>query len=276
MSQTALLFLVSFFMGYAAEAVRPNLVLIYIDDMGYGDIGPFGSSKNRTPRLDQMARDGMKLTSFYAAPVCSVSRAQVMTGCYGPRVSVPGVFFPAGRSGLNPEEDTIAEQLRELGYATACIGKWHLGDQPAFLPTHHGFDYYYGIPYSNDMNRKSKATGLSVCPVLRNDKVLKLIEPEGQSDITREYTEEVLAFIRKHKDHPFFVYLPHTAVHVPVFPGKDFAGKSRNGRYGDWVEELDWSTGALLDGLKELGLEKNTLVIFTSDNGPWLSKDGRR
>ncbi len=256
----------------AAPASKPNFVIIYIDDMGYSDIGPFGSTKNRTPQLDRMAREGMKLTSFYAAPVCSVSRAQVMTGCYGQRVSVQGVFFPAGKNGLNPKENTIAELLKKQGYATACIGKWHLGDQPEFLPTNHGFDYYYGIPYSNDMNRKSSKTGESVCPLLKNDKVFKLLDGEGQSHVTREYTEEAVKFIHENKERPFFVYLPHTAVHVPIYPGKEFQGKSMNGRYGDWVEELDWSAGAILQALRELKLDRKTLVIFTSDNGPWLSK----
>ena len=266
------LFVLSVVIVSAAPAKRPNIVLIFIDDMGYGDIGPFGSVKNRTPRLDRMAAEGMRFTSFYAAPVCSVSRAQVLTGCYGQRVSVPGVFFPAGKNGLNPEENTVAELMREAGYATACVGKWHLGDQPEFLPTNHGFDYYYGIPYSNDMNRKATDTGKTVCPLLRNDQVIELLEPADQARVTADYTEEAIKFIREHREGPFFVYLPHTAVHVPIWPGKPFAGKSANGRYGDWVEELDWSTGRILDTLRELGIARNTLVIFTSDNGPWLSK----
>ena len=157
-----LLFLLVWMSLTESMSARPNLVLIFIDDMGYGDIGPFGSQLNRTPHLDRMAKEGRKLTSFYAAPVCSASRAQLLTGCYAPRVGVPGVFFPAGRNGLNPQEHTVAEYLRELGYATMCVGKWHLGDQPEFLPTRHGFDGYFGIPYSNDMGRTAAATA-SVC-----------------------------------------------------------------------------------------------------------------
>ncbi|MHC5056872.1 MAG: sulfatase family protein [Planctomycetota bacterium] len=253
-------------------AGKPNLVVIFIDDMGYGDIGPYGSTLNRTPNLDRMATEGMMLTSFYAAPVCSASRAQIMTGCYAPRVSVPGVFFPAGPRGLNPKEHTVAEYLREAGYATMCVGKWHLGDQVEFLPTRQGFDGYLGIPYSNDMGRKSLEDGRSVHPLVRDDKVAELLENEDQRRITREYTEEAVRFITANANRPFFLYLPHTAMHVPLFPHRDFAGKSRNGTYGDWVEEVDWSVGQVLDTLKRLGVERNTFVLFTSDNGPWASK----
>jgi arylsulfatase A len=255
-----------------AASANPNFVLIYIDDMGYGDIGPYGSKLNRTPNLDRMAAEGMKLTSFYAAPVCSASRAQLLTGCYAPRVSVPGVFFPAGPKGLNPRERTVAEYLKELGYATTCIGKWHLGDQPEFLPTNQGFDHYFGIPYSNDMQRNSLEDGRRVTPLLRDDKVAELLEDEGQRRVTREYTEEAVKFIEEADEKPFFLYLPHTAMHVPLFPHKDFAGKSKNGTYGDWVEEVDWSVGQILDVLRRKQLSENTLVIFTSDNGPWASK----
>ncbi len=257
-----------------AEAVsaKPNFVLIYIDDMGYGDIGPYGSKLNRTPNLDRMAAEGMKLTSFYAAPVCSASRAQLLTGCYAPRVSVPGVFFPAGPKGLSPRERTVAEYLKELGYSTTCIGKWHLGDQPEFLPTNQGFDHYFGIPYSNDMQRNSLEDGRRVTPLLRDDKVAELLEDDGQRRVTREYTEEAVNFIEATSDKPFFLYLPHTAMHVPLFPHEDFAGKSKNGTYGDWVEEVDWSVGQILDVLRRKKIFENTLVIFTSDNGPWASK----
>lgn len=251
---------------------KPNLVLIFIDDMGYGDIGPFGSELNRTPNLDRMAAEGMKLTSFYAAPVCSASRAQLMTGSYAPRVSVPGVFFPAGKNGLNPEEHTVADYLRESGYATMCVGKWHLGDQREFLPTNNGFDGYYGIPYSNDMARPNSEDGRSVHPLMRDTEPEELLENEGQRRITRLYTEEALKFITANKEKPFFLYMPHTAMHVPLFPHQDFAGKSNNGTYGDWVEEVDWSVGQVLESLKKLGLDENTLVVFTSDNGPWASK----
>lgn len=260
--------------AFAEESDKPSFVLIFIDDMGYGDIGPFGSTKNRTPHLDQMAEEGMKLTSFYAAPVCSASRAQLLTGSYAPRVSVPGVFFPAGGRGLNPDEHTVAEYLQESGYATACFGKWHLGDQPDFLPTRHGFDTYFGIPYSNDMGRVSTETGLKVHPLMQDETVGELIEDEAQRRITREYTERSVAFIEEKSkaDEPFFLYLPHTAMHVPLFPHPDFAGKSNNGTYGDWVEEVDWSVGQILETLRRLKIENNTLVLFTSDNGPWASK----
>lgn len=250
----------------------PNLVLIFIDDMGYGDIGPYGSALNRTPNLSRMAAEGMKLTSFYAAPVCSASRAQLLTGCYAPRVSVPGVFFPAGSKGLNPAETTVAEYLRELGYATACFGKWHLGDQKEFLPTRQGFDQYFGIPYSNDMQRNSLEDSRRVVPLLRDETVAELLEDEGQRRVTREYTQEAVKFIESHKSSPFFLYLPHTAVHVPLFPHPDFVGKSQNGTYGDWVEEVDWSVGEILNALRRSRLDQNTLVLFTSDNGPWVSR----
>ncbi len=251
---------------------KPNVVLIFIDDMGYGDIGPFGSTKNRTPNLDRMAREGMKLTSFYAAPVCSVSRAQVMTGCYGMRVSITGVFPPASARGINAQEHTLGELMKAQGYATMCIGKWHLGDQPEFLPTRHGFDHYFGLPYSNDMMKTATANGQRVVPLVRDEKVEELLTDEAQTQIVERYTDEAVKFITQSKDRPFFLYLPHTAVHTPVHPGAAFAGKSANGRFGDWVEEVDWSVGRVLDTLRTLKLAENTLVMFSSDNGPWLTK----
>ncbi len=254
------------------HSAPPNVVIIFIDDLGYADIGPFGAPKQKTPNLDKMAREGMKLTSFYAAPVCSVSRAQLMTGCYGARISVPGVYFPGHSNGLNPTETTIAEHLKMQGYATQCIGKWHLGDQPEFLPTKQGFDHYFGIPYSNDMQKTAKDTGAKVVPLLRDDQVAELLTDEAQSRIVERYTEEALGFIRTNKEKPFFLYFPHTAVHTPIWPGEKFRGKSQNGRFGDWVEEVDWSVGRVLDTLRELKLDENTLVLFTSDNGPWLIK----
>jgi arylsulfatase A len=256
----------------AAAPAQPNVVIIFIDDMGYGDIGPFGATRQKTPHLDRMAREGMKLTSFYAAPVCSVSRAQLLTGSYGARISVPGVYPPASRNGLNPAEVTIAERLKALGYATACIGKWHVGDHPSFLPTRQGFDRYLGIPYSNDMQRKSTQTGERVVPLVRDEQVAELLTDEAQSKIVARYTDEALRFIRDSRDRPFFLYLPHTAVHTPIFPGAAFRGKSAHGRFGDWVEEVDWSTGRILDTLRDLKLDTRTLVVFTSDNGPWLIK----
>ena len=276
MKTTALLFSALFLVALnAAEpptSPKPNIVIVFIDDLGYGDIGPFGATQQKTPNLDRMASEGMKLTSFYAAPVCSVSRAQLLTGCYGARISVPGVYGPGGKNGLNPAEHTIAERMKENGYATLCVGKWHVGDQPEFLPTRQGFDHYFGIPYSNDMQQKSTATGGKVVPLLRDDQVEELLTDDAQSRIVERYTEEALGFIRKSKDQPFLLYLAHTAVHTPIHPGAAFAGKSANGRFGDWVEEVDWSTGRILDTLRELKLDERTLVIFTSDNGPWLIK----
>ncbi len=256
----------------AAVPVKPNVVLIFIDDMGYGDIGPFGSTLNRTPHLDRMAREGLKLTSFYAAPVCSVSRAQVNTGCYGARVSIPGVFPPGSKNGINDSEKTVAELLKTQGYATMCIGKWHLGDQPAFLPTRHGYDRYFGLPYSNDMMRPSVQTGSSVVPLMRGEQVIELLAGDDQDRLTERYTDEALKFIQENRARPFFLYLPHTAVHVPIHPGKKFQGRSPHGRYSDWVEEVDESVGRVLAALREWQLDTNTLVIFTSDNGPWLPK----
>lgn len=252
---------------------RPNIVMIFMDDLGYGDIGPFGSTKNRTPALDRMAREGMKLTSFYAAPVCSASRAQVQTGCYAPRVSIPGVLGPNSATGLNPAEATVATLLKGEGYATMCIGKWHLGDQPEFLPQRYGYDHYFGIPYSNDMDKPKAGTSTKVVPLLRDDKVIELLDDAAQEKLVRVYTEEAVKFIRANQKQPFFLYLPHSAVHTPIHPGREFRGKSANGQLGDWVEETDWSTGRVLDTLRELKLDSNTLVIFTSDNGPWLVKD---
>ena len=259
---------------------RPNIILIFADDLGYGDIGPFGSTKSRTPNLDRMATEGMKLTSFYAAPVCTPSRAQVLTGCYAKRVSLPNVIFPAAPVGLNPAEHTVAELLKERGYATMCIGKWHVGDQPEFLPTRHGFDHYFGLPYSNDMGGPAPGTSQAAqrrdrrppLPLIRDDKVIETVSPAQQDALTARYTDEAVKFIQAHKDGPFFLYFAHTAVHVPLHPGEKFKGKSANGPYGDWVEEIDWSVGRVFDTLRELKLTQQTLVIFSSDNGPWLTQ----
>jgi arylsulfatase A-like enzyme len=265
-------FLLAALLTAVASARQPNVVVIFIDDMGYGDIGPFGATKQRTPHLDRMAKEGMKLTSFYATPVCSVSRAQMMTGCYGARVSVPGVYFPGQSVGLNPSEVTVAERLKEKGYATQMVGKWHLGDQPEFLPTRQGFDHYLGIPYSNDMLKKSADTKVPVVPLLRDEQIAELMDGEGQRRLVELYTKEAVDFIGRNKDKPFYLYFAHNAVHTPIYPGAAFAGKSQNGRFGDWVEEVDWSVGQVLDALRSQGLDKDTLVVFTSDNGPWLTK----
>ena len=259
-------------LAVTTSARSPNVVVIFIDDMGYGDIGPYGATKQRTPHLDRMAKEGMKLTSFYAAPVCSVSRAQMMTGCYGARVSVPGVYFPGQSVGLNPSEVTVAERLKDKGYVTQIIGKWHLGDQPEFLPTRQGFDHYLGIPYSNDMLKKNAETKIPVVPLLRDEKIVELMDGDAQSRLVEIYTKEAVDFIGRNKDKPFYLYFAHNAVHTPIHPGAAFAGKSSNGRFGDWVEEVDWSVGQVLDALRSQGLDKDTLVVFTSDNGPWLIK----
>jgi arylsulfatase A-like enzyme len=276
---TSLLLLDAWSACVAAEpAAKPNIVVILIDDMGYGDIGCFGSKMNRTPNLDRMVSEGMKMTSFYSAPLCSASRSQIMTGCYARRLSMPSVLFPDSGTGINPSEKTIADLLKPLGYATMIVGKWHLGDQPEFLPTQHGFDHYFGLPYSNDMGgetvkgndtaKKGKGNGKNSrppLPLIRDDKVIEA--PANQDTLTSRYTDEAVKFITENKDHPFFLYLPHTAVHHPWHPGDAFKGKSKNGLYGDWIEEMDWSVGRVLATLKELKLDKNTLVIFTSDNG---------
>jgi arylsulfatase A-like enzyme len=268
----------------AADTPKPNLVIILIDDMGYGDIGPFGSKLNRTPNLDRMASEGMRLTSFYAAPVCTPSRAQMMTGCYAKRVSMPNVIFPACPTGLSAREHTVAGLLKQQGYATMAIGKWHLGDQPEFLPTRRGFDHYLGLPYSNDMGgptnppanqeaktkKNSEAQPRPPLPLVRDGKVIEA--PADQDTLTARYTTEAVNFITANKDRPFFLYLAHSAVHVPLHPGAAFKGKSANGTYGDWVEEVDWSAGQVLDTLRALKLAERTLVLFTSDNGPWLTQ----
>lgn len=250
---------------------RPNFIIIFCDDLGYGDIGCFGSKVHRTPNLDRMAAEGMRFTSFYVScSVCSPSRASLMTGCYPRRVNMHQdshgkcVLFPVDGKGLNPKEITIAEILKQRDYATCCIGKWHLGDQPEFLPTRQGFDHYFGIPYSNDMGVRQRTENPPL-PLLRDEEVIEA--PAVQDTLTKRYTEEAIEFISKNKDRPFFLYLPHTMVHDPLNPGKEFRGKSANGLYGDAVEEIDASTGQILNTLKGLGLDENTLVVFTSDNG---------
>ena len=268
----------------AANTPKPNFVIILIDDMGYGDIGPFNSKLNRTPNLDRMAAEGMKFTSFYAAPVCTPSRAQMMTGCYAKRVSMSRIIFPVCPIGLSAREHTVAELLKKQGYATMAIGKWHLGDQKEFLPTRRGFDHYLGLPYSNDMGGPASASAKKPgknkprdeaalpppLPLIRDQEVVEA--PVNQDTITSRYTEEAVKFITANKDRPFFLYLPHTAVHVPLHPGVAFKGKSANGAYGDWVEEVDWSVGRVLDTLRKLNLAQRTMVLFTSDNGPWLDQ----
>jgi arylsulfatase A len=240
-------------------AKSPNVVLIFADDMGYGDLGCYGS-KIRTPNLDRMAKEGMRFTNFYSAnPVCSPSRAALLTGRYPTRCGIPTVLWPQDTNGLSATEVTIPQMLKPKGYRSMAIGKWHLGDRPEFLPTNHGFDQYFGIPYSNDMTPRV---------LMRNTEV---IEKEANlSTLTQRYTEEAVKFIEESKDAPFFLYIPHTYPHIPLGASEKFLGKSPQGLYGDVVEELDWSVGEVLKTLKKLGLEENTLVMFTSDNGPWF------
>ena len=262
------------FSAVSMAADKPNFVLIFVDDLGYADIGPFGSKLHRTPHLDKMADEGRKLTSFYVtAPVCTPSRSSLLTGSYPRRVGLDEsekgqwVLFPGNREGLSPDEITLAEMLKEVGYKTACVGKWHLGDQRPFLPTRHGFDSYFGIPFSNDMGHDSRRQPYRYppLPLLRGEDVIE--EEPDQRLITKRYTEEALKFIEDNKEGPFFLYLPHTMPHWPQYSSEKFAGKSQNGPWGDAVEEIDWSTGRILAKLDELGIDDNTMVVFTSDNG---------
>jgi len=257
--------LLSWLLGGLARAdATPNIVLIFIDDLGYADIGPFGNQEVRTPHLDKFAAEGMKFTSFYATPVCSMSRACLMTGCYNTRVSVPGVLFPNSTVGLNPGEITLAEIVKQKGYATCAIGKWHLGHHPEFMPLRQGFDRFFGLPYSNDMQAGRK--NMPPLPLYDDEKVIET-QPD-QSQLTRRYTEQAVKFIRDHQGAPFFVYLPHTMIHGPLAASEAFLGKSKMGLVGDAIEEIDWSVGQIMAALQELKLDENTLVIFSSDNGP--------
>ena len=249
---------------------RCNVVLIFCDDLGYGDLGCYGSTVNRTPNIDRLAAEGQRFTDFYSSsPVCTPSRASLMTGCYPRRVGLHEdatghwVLIPRSRRGLSPDETTLPEIMKAAGYATACIGKWHLGDQIQHLPTVHGFDKYFGIPYSNDMQQAGR--GDPPLPLVEQATVIEA--PADQSQLTQQYTREAVEFIEDHQREPFFLYLPHTFPHLPLHASERFLGKSKNGRYGDSVEEIDWSTGEFLDCLKRLGLKDNTMVIFTSDNG---------
>jgi arylsulfatase A len=256
---------------------QPNIVLINCDDLGYGDLGCYGSTVNKTPVLDKMAEEGLKFTDFYmASPVCSPSRGAMMTGCYPPRIGFGSfdshwVLFPGQPVGLSPDEITIAKVLKESGYATKLIGKWHCGDQPEFLPTRHGFDEYYGIPYSNDMGRQGDVL-YPPLPLLRNETVIQQ-QPE-LSALTERYVEESVRFIRDHAERPFFLYLAHMYVHLPLYVQDRFARESGNGRYGAAVACIDWATGVILHELRTLGLDKDTLVIFTSDNGSRCRGEG--
>ncbi len=265
----AALLLSSTFVLSAAEQARPNVVLIFADDMGYADPGCFGS-KVSTPNLDRLAAEGVRFRDFYAAQaVCSASRAALMTGCYPNRIGILGALGPRSKIGLNHNEITIAEILKNRGYATAIYGKWHLGDNPNFLPIHHGFDDYFGLPYSNDMwPNHPTSTNYPPLPLIQGDKVVQLMP--DQTQLTTWYTERAVKFIDANRNRPFFLYVPHNMPHVPLFVSDKFKGKSGYGLHGDVIMEIDWSVGEILKAIEKNGIDRQTLVIFTSDNGPWL------
>ncbi len=256
----------------------PNIIIIFADDLGYGDLGIYGHPTISTPYLDAMASEGIRFTQFYTgAPVCTPSRAALLTGRLPVRSGMADdrirVIFPPSKGGLPASEITMAEALKEQGYATAIIGKWHLGHLEEHLPTSHGFDYYYGIPYSNDMlpnpNSSGRAREYPPLPLIRNTEVLET-NPD-QRLLTRNITEEAMRFMRENRERPFFLYIPHPMPHIPIYASDAFEGTSARGLYGDVIEELDWSTGQVLEEVRRLGLDDNTLVVFTSDNGPWLT-----
>ena len=275
---------------HAADTNRPNIVLIFADDLGYGDLGCFGSQTIRTPHLDRLAEQGRRFTSFMvAAPVCTPSRAALLTACYPKRVGLhQHVLFPTSTKGLNPTEHTIADHLKSQGYATACVGKWHLGHHPEVLPTAQGFDTYFGIPYSNDMNHpdnKGKAqggpNGMDLLwndptstltkwntPLFENDKIVEL--PVDQRTVTRRYTQKAIDFVKANRERPFFIYLPHSMPHIPLYVPDDVRDPDPKRAYINTIEHIDAEIGRLLKTLDETGLVQNTYVIFTSDNGPWL------
>ena len=267
----------------AASAKSPNIVLIFMDDMGYADIGPFGAEGYETPNFDRMAKEGRKFTDFYVTQaVCSASRAGLLTGCYNVRVGINGALGPKSNIGINPEEITIAEICKQRGYATACYGKWHLGHHEKFLPMQHGFDDYFGLPYSNDMwpyhpgvrhlPMEQRLKRWPHLPLIDGNKIINpKVTGEDQEQLTTQITERAVQFIERNKDKPFFVYVPHPMVHVPLYVSEKFRGKSKRGLFGDVMMEIDWSLGQILDTLRKHELDKDTLVIFTSDNGPWLS-----
>lgn len=251
------------------RAQPPNIVVLFADDLGWGDLSSYGHPIIRTPNLDRMADEGIRLTSFYvAAPSCSPSRAALLTGRYPMRVGIPAVLMPNQENGLSASEVTLAEALKDRGYRTMMVGKWHLGDQPEHLPTRHGFDHFFGLPYSNDMMPPWVQTDKPI-PLYRDTTIIE--QPVDQSAITERYTEEAVRFIRSAADAPFLLYFAYSMPHLPLQVSERFRGRSRAGPYGDVIETIDWSAGRVLETLSELGLDENTIVVFTSDNGPWLN-----
>jgi len=254
---------------WVIDMTKPNVVLINCDDLGYGDLGCYGNPVNQTPAIDKLAGEGLRFTSFYAAsPVCSPSRAGLMTGCYPPRVSINRVLFPGDPYGLNPDEYTIPRMCKDNGYRTMIIGKWHCGDQPECLPGHYGFDHYYGLPYSNDMGMQTGRTDTSrfpPLPLLLDDAVLE--EQPDQRGLTERYVEQALRFLRQDSAEPFLLYLAHMHVHLPLYAPQNFVDASQNGDYGACVAAVDWSLAVIVHELKRLQQYENTILIFTSDNG---------
>jgi arylsulfatase len=262
---------------------RPNIVILFADDMGYTDVGCFGARGWKTPNLDRLAQEGMRFTNFHVAQaVCSASRAALMTGCYPQRVGISGALNPAAKNGMPAEATTLAELLKEQGYATAIVGKWHLGCLPEFLPVNHGFDEWLGLPYSNDYwpvdydgtpvpdnHRKKKWPPLPLYDGLKQVDTIQTLQ--DQDTLTTRYTERAVDFLRRSKGRPFFLYFAHSMPHVPLGVSEKFRGKSGQGLYGDMMMEFDWSVGEVMKTLREIGAEDNTLVVFTSDNGPWLN-----
>lgn len=274
MKQIILSALIGALCALPAGAATPNFIVFFVDNLGNGDLGCFGSRLNRTPNVDRMAAEGTKFTSFYVASgVCTPSRAALMTGCYPRRVNMHVsdknrlVLQPLARKGLHPDEDTIADVLKRVGYATGIFGKWHLGDQAPFLPTKQGFDDYWGIPYSDDMTKDKFPDAWPELPLMRGEKVIEA--PVDRNDLVKRTTEEVIAFLERNRAKPFFAYIPHTMPGSTPHPfsSPPFRGRSKNGDYGDSVEELDWSTGEIMAAVKRLGLDESTLVVWTSDNG---------
>lgn len=264
-----LLILMTCRFGEAAER-PPNMIVIFADDLGYADLSNFGGEHVSTPQLDAMARDGCRLTSFYVSQaVCSASRAALLTGCYSNRVSLLGALGPGAKHGIAHEEQTIAEVLKPRGYATGIFGKWHLGHLPQFLPRQHGFDEYLGLPYSNDMWPQHPTAKFPDLPLIEAERVLAL-NPD-QTQLTTWYTQRAVQFIEQHQSQPFFLYVPHAMPHVPLFVSDKFAGRDARGLFAEVIAEIDWSVGQILQAVRRCGLDEQTLVIFTSDNGPWLS-----